>query len=175
MRDEIQFEYQPRPDKHEDQLRERQQRAEAELTGQQGSHGDARTQHPVQRSTLGFVQERPARTTGGEEQEHNSNGRGVERHHGIVFVLTDHIAASHCNGHAAVGVGSRGLLAAALRAFPPAQCFQAGFYPLPLFRRKTAGVLIHVLRSLFRHDGCNHVAAVFEQLDRRPVLVGAAE
>src|SRR5208282_3997873 len=41
MRGQIDFEYQPCPEKHEDQLGEGQQGAVAELAGQERSHGDA--------------------------------------------------------------------------------------------------------------------------------------
>ncbi len=170
---------------------ERQQHAVAELTGQQSSHRHARTQHPVQRSTFCFVQERTPRAAGGEEQEHDSNRCRIKRHHLVILVLPDHIACGHGNWHAAVGIGGSSLLATALGAFAFAKFFEARFDSLLLFRRKTAGIFVQVLRSLLRHDVWHrghgnflkqpgdhlwrdHVAAVFQQLDRRLVRIRGA-
>ena len=174
-------------------MRERQQPAIAELARQQRSHGDARAQHTVERSTLSFVQQRPGRPARGEEQEHHPNRRRIKRHHGIVLVFSDNVARAHRNGHARIGIRRRNRFTAGVRgAFPLPQLCQPGLDSLPLFRSKSPGILIHVLRSLLRHDvghrghgnfleqpgdhlRRDHVAAVLEQLDGRPLPIGCAK
>ena len=88
MREEIELEDRPGPEKHNNQLRKRQQRVEGKFARQKRGHGDTRAEHAIQGSALGFIQQRPGRAAGGEEQEHDADGGGIERDHGIALVLS---------------------------------------------------------------------------------------
>ena len=141
MRPEVELEHRPSPKKHHYELREGQQRIVGELAQQQRGHGNARTEHAVERAALGLVKQCSRRAACSKEKEHDPNRSGIERDHGIVLGFADHGAGVDRNNSAALvaGVGSGRAALLALTQFT-----NTFVKPMALFTREAAGKLIEV-------------------------------
>ena len=102
MGEEIELENSPGPEKHNSELGEGKQDVEDQLAGQQPGHGDARAEHAIERAGFSLVEQSARGAAGGEEQKHDSDGRGVEGDHWVVLVFSHH-RARRDGDHSAAG------------------------------------------------------------------------